>query len=70
MPGVEESQISALMIPEGGHNRQKDSTYFILKRKKYKDVKLDAHPLTVPKQAMQVLLEDSQFEAIQKMQNT
>jgi len=29
------------MLPEGGHNRSQDSTYFIVNRKKSKDVLID-----------------------------
>lgn len=36
--GVEAETIAAYMLPEGGHNRSADSTYFILHRKKIKDL--------------------------------
>lgn len=36
--GVEAETIAAYMLPEGGHNRSADSTYFILNRKKVKDL--------------------------------
>lgn len=36
--GVDAEAIAAYMLPEGGHNRSADSTYFILNRKKVKDL--------------------------------
>jgi hypothetical protein len=36
--GVEAGTIASYMLPEGGHNRAADSTYFIINRKKTKDV--------------------------------
>jgi len=34
------------MLPEGGHNRGVDSTYFVVQRKKNKDLQLEGKPYT------------------------
>lgn len=41
MPGVDQGIIASYMLPEGGHNRATDTTYFILNRKKGKDLQND-----------------------------
>lgn len=41
IPHVEPGIIASYMLPEGGHNRYSDSTYFILNRKKLKDLNLE-----------------------------
>ncbi len=41
IPGVETGIIASYMLPEGGHNRASDTTYFSLNRKKGKDLQND-----------------------------
>ena len=41
IPNVEPGIIASYMLPEGGHNRSTDSTYFIVNRKKAKDLAND-----------------------------
>ncbi|CDW80407.1 UNKNOWN [Stylonychia lemnae] len=41
IPNVEPGIIASYMLPEGGHNRSSDSTYFIVNRKKSKDLLTD-----------------------------
>ena len=45
IPAVEPGIIASYMLPEGGHNRPADSTYFILNRKKGKDLQVTLHKI-------------------------
>ncbi len=53
---VEEEQIASYMLPEGGHNRASDLTYFILRRKKKTDWLMEGKPFQDPKQLFQRLV--------------
>ena len=41
VPSVDQGVIASYMLPEGGHNRASDTTYFVLNRKKGKDLQAD-----------------------------
>lgn len=41
VPQSDSAVIASYMLPEGGHNRSTDTTYFTLNRKKGKDVQAD-----------------------------
>ena len=38
IPNAEPNTIASYMLPEGGHNRSSDITYFLLNRRKAKDM--------------------------------